>query len=183
MPFTLGSYTFGANQTPAPGPIADAPPPTHLRGCVTASTSDSGTVLRSGAFCGHGEATFTVFDISVHGTIDLEVAAWIGDSQTEDPQCVLARIPANGDRWLVIFDQAWQGDDGILRLPETPVWIDVQKDDERVAEENICRARLSVGFEYPSDARNINDVSWLAIDAWPEGNDESPVVLVSAETG
>ncbi len=163
-------------------PLSTFESPTFLSGLVHPAVSNASEELKKGKFCGHGEPTFAVFDIAIDEQVELELAAWMGNSETQDPELLLARVPGTGTKWLTLFNQKWFTPEGNLKLPDSPQWIEVPLDDKRIDSKGLVIASLAIGFEYPSDAQNENDISWLTIDAWPKGHKGKPVVLVDVET-
>jgi hypothetical protein len=191
--FRLGNHEFCLPGERAPlsrlkpkerAPIAGAQPPTFLTGCVREpATSQSAQELLKGEFCGHGEPTFTVFDIVCDGHEELDVLLWMPENEDDgpDPDLILARAPGAHGPWLVVFDRAWCDEAGVGRLPESPQWRTLDHETEAQAGEAAERASLSIGFEYPCDADGINVITWLAIHAWPRDHSGAPVVLVDRE--
>lgn len=179
--FKLGNHVFGTGSKPPKGPLVGALSPSFIAAYTKVATGSASKELTKGKFCGHGEPTFTVFDIAINGSTELEVAAWMGTSETDDPELLLARVPGVGTRWLTLFNQKWFAPTGNLNLPSTPEWIDIKPGDERIDPEGLVIASLAIGFEYPSDAQNENDISWMTIDGWPQGHKGKPIVLVDVE--
>lgn len=163
-------------------PITDAQPPPFLTDLTQSAKNSSSKVLKNGQFCGHGESAFSVFDIAIEKSTDLQVAIFKGKSKTQDPQLLLARLPNKGTRWLTIFNQKWFAPTGEINLPAAPQWLDIPPGDPRINPKNIHLAQLSIGFEFPIDSQDPSDISWLTVDAWPSGHKGKPVVLVDVET-
>ncbi len=205
-PFTLGNHTFDDSGKPAPlsrthrqakRPIPGAQAPPFLASFVREpATSEASKVLVQGTFCGHGEPTFTVFDVVIGGHERLDVVTFFesepdpeGDDPDEDDDesgqdaaAVLVRPCGGSGPWLVIYSREWKDDYGDLYPPDTPEWHTFDAEEEQDVMETAQAALVSIGFEYPPDADSINDFSWIAIDAWPDGNEGDPFVLVSDET-
>jgi hypothetical protein len=181
--FKLGNHEFYLPTERAPlsrwtqkkrAPIAGAQSPSFLTGFTREpATSKSAKELLKGKFCGHGEPTYTVFDIVCDGHDELDALA----RTHPDPDLVLVRVPGNSGPWLVIFDLAWC-DEGV---PKEPQWHTLDEETEIGVKEVTGRAFLSIGFEYPCDADDVNSISWLTIDVWPQGHSGTPVVLVDRE--
>lgn len=206
-PFTLGDHTFDDSGKAAPlsrtkrkgkRPIAGAQPPPFLAGFVREpATSEASKVLVQGTFCGHGEPTFTVFDVVIGGHERLDVVTFFesetnedkpedededGESEGEDAAAVLVRPCGETGPWLVIYSREWKNEYGDLYPPDAPEWHTFDADEEQDVAETAQPALVSIGFEYPPDADSINEFSWIAVDAWPDGNEGDPYVLVSDET-
>lgn len=186
--FRLGNHEFISPDEDAPAsrldeddrrPIAGAQPPTHLGGCVReADGSGPSAFLSDGEWCGHGEPTFTVFDVVLDGTDELEVAVETFDSMDEEDEGdegppvrrVLVRPSGSHGEWTVIHDATWGLDDDLNRVfPWTP--------DDRVTDDDPDiqpvlteddqpeKFRVSIGLEYPPDAQSAGDISWVTIIA------------------
>ncbi len=187
--FTLGTHTFITPDITAPlsrlgkpkGPISGAVPPRFIAGVSRESTtSSSAAELKKGIFCGHGEPTYTVFDIVIDGRDRLETLAIYSkenEGQAVDPERLLVRAEGTKGPWLVLLDSAWTGEFGDLVLPERPVLVDHDPQGHFVAS-------FSVGFEYPPDAQHVDDVSWYTADCVMDdmGEKKTPYVVVNRET-
>lgn len=207
MPFRIGDHEFLELGVPAPlsrtskrnrKPIANAEPPPFLAGCVREpATTDAAKVLVHGTFCGHGEPTYTVFDIVIDGQERLDVVTFfVDDDEDEETDAeaedmddedsnaaiVLARPVGTDGPWLVIFSHEWMDEYGNLQAPDEPHWHEFDDDEKEEVAETAQASTLAIGFEYPPDADSLNGFSWLAIDAWPDDNEDDPYVIVSIET-
>ena len=199
-PFTLGDHAFDDSGKAAPlsrlnrknrRPIQNAAPPPFLSGFTRQPpTSPAAAVLVQGTFCGHGEPTYTVFDvvIGMHERLDV-VTFFDEDAEEEDDAedgrsaaAVLVRPTGETGPWLVIYSEMWRDEGGDLYPPDSPEWKTFDEEEERDVMETAEPSRVAIGFEYPSDADSINEFSWIAIDAWPDGHKGEPYVLVSVET-
>lgn len=200
-PFRIGDHQFIDSSETAPlsrvnrknrKPIANAQPPGFLAGFVREpATSEASSVLAKGTFCGHGEPTFTVFDIVIGGHERLDVATSFimededeGDDDEEGRDAALVMVRPCGTKgpWLVVFSEEWRDESGDLYPPDEPDLRELDEDDEADVMEVAQPALISIGFEYPPDADALGEFSWLAIDAWPDDNEGDPYVLVSTET-
>ncbi len=173
-------------------PIARAEPPPFLTGFTREPASTlASKVLVQGTFCGHGEPTYTVFDIVINGHDRLDVVTFFaGDEEDDDdPEAegqdavlVLARPCGVKGDWLVVFSEEWRDESGDIHVPDAPELHAFDDEEEEEVSETAQPALLSIGFEYPPDADSLNEFSWLALDAWPDDHDDEPYVLVSTET-
>lgn len=194
--FRLGDHTFLAPGEDAPlsrlrkskgrGPIAGAAAPGWLGGCIAAGVDADGPAqgLLDGEFCGHREPTFTVFDLELDGTREIELAV----EQDEDEEAadkeeggrvlrVLGRGAGSGAAWTVLFDRAWidwEREDGPAGCPGERVLVPAAEVKSAVDGE---RQRVAVGLEYPCDAGSAAEVSWMTVLFTPVGEDEVFVVL------
>ena len=194
-PFTLGNHTFITSDQNGPmsrfdvkkrTPISGAAPPGFLTGhCRPATSTKAAKNLLKGNFCGHGEPTFTVFEVVIGGAEKLELAAIMPseDSETPDPELLMARKLGADGPWLVLFDQNWADDSGSFRLPSTTVWRTVSDEEHEELDDDgaIVEGQLAIGFEYPCDAAAVDDVSWITVDVWPDGHKGEPIVVVDCE--
>ncbi|MBC7835064.1 MAG: hypothetical protein H7Y88_08175 [Phycisphaerales bacterium] len=190
--FRLGNHTF---ITPVENgdpdrvsqedraPIEKAPPPGWLTGCVAKVDADDGPSMSlvSGDFCGHGEPTYTVFDIELDGSreVELVVHGEGGDSDDEDDDdgddeadgdpgavlLVLARRARSKGPWTVLYDAAWLDGTGIAACPKVPELVAAEEVDFESEEDE--RYHVAIGLEYPCDATSAEDVSWLTIVMTP----------------
>lgn len=179
-PFRLGDHEFLPENAPAPlsrmeqppRQILGAPPPSFLEGIARESTdaSPAAAELREGRCCGHGEPTFTVFDVVIDGSDVVEVSA-IADPDDPDRQRNLiafaARNPAGGP-WHVLFRREWEQRQMLLDGigPET-----LSDEEAAQLEEDSAHAHVSIGFEYICDATSRDCVGWMAIDLYCEEED------------
>lgn len=195
-PFRLGNHEFMTGNEAAPlsrisaknkKPIAGATPPPFLAGFVREPAStDAAKVLKTGAFCGHGEPTFTVFDIIIDGEDHFDVITFFAEDADDDEEAnaeaVIARVRGSKGPWLVVYSSEWINDYGDLELPAEPQFQTFKPEEDEEVMDAAEPSRLAIGFEYPPDADGINEISWLAIDAWPDSHKGDPFVLVSIET-
>lgn len=198
-PFRIGDHTFDDSGKAAPlsrikqknrSPIANAEPPPFLGGCVREAKSLASSVLVKGTFCGHGEPTYTVFDIVVDGADRLDVVTFFegdedeedGDEGEQEAAVVLVRPCGGTGPWLVVYSVEWRDESGDLYPPSEPEWHTFDEEEAADVMETAEPSLVSIGFEYPPDADSLGEFSWLAIDAWPDGNEDDPFVLVSVET-
>lgn len=197
-PFRLGNHQFISPEENAPlsrldvedrSPIAGAPAPAHLASCVREPDPEGpAAVLFEGGWCGHGEPTFTVFDIALSGEDELEVAIETFDDMEEDEAAeedeegppvrrVLVRPYGSDAAWTVLHDILWGLDEELGRVyPWCPESV-IEDDDADI--EPVClddgtpeRFRVSIGLEYPPDAQSVGDISWVTIVATGESEPE-----------
>ncbi|MBX3362578.1 MAG: hypothetical protein KF912_05440 [Phycisphaeraceae bacterium] len=198
-PFTLGDHTFldpgqtgslSRFKTKYRAPIANAPPPGFLAGYTRSpAASDASRILITGEFCGHGEPTFTVFDIVINGKDHLDIATYFSEDENEEEDdepreagIIIARARAAKGPWLVVFSEEWRDEHGDMHVPQTPELKTFDPEEESQVMEVAQPGFLSIGFEYPCDAGAIDEISWIAVDACPEGDEDGPYFLVSTET-
>lgn len=193
--FVFGDHQFYAPEERVPfkrparkGPIRGAPPPACFAGFVRPSTkaSPAADELLKGEFCGHGEPTFTVFDVVLGGSDIVEVCVEQGGEQGISlvlcrPDSPRGTPPPPADEtpgaWRVLYDAAWleQGE-GLIGLEAGAAGA------EQIARVNsqIERGHVSIGFEYPADTESAESVSWIAIHVRDPGGDET-FEMVEAE--
>ncbi len=183
-----GGFVFGNHQFLAPGerapprrpgraaPIAGAPAPACFAGMVRpagAASPAAGALLR-GDFCGHGEPTYTVFDVVLDGHDVVDVCVEHDDES--EVRLVLCRAGPTHP-WRVLFDAAWveQGE-GLIGLEAGPAGA------EQVARitSHTERGHAAVGLEYPHDAGSAEEVSWLTIHVRDPGGDETFTMVDAA---
>ncbi len=173
-PWAAESYEPGAIEivarltwTPAPivgGPAAPRPrkkakpkAPGYLASIARPArrTGRPAALLADGAFCGHGEPTFGVWDLSVGGSSELRVA-----------------LPLEGSEgWPVVRVQAASGDASALAYDSRQAPASEAPPDSPAAETAPYRCAgcggevfaVSVGFEFPGDSESPEDVSWFAL--------------------
>lgn len=192
--FRLGDHQFISPEENAPQsrleqknrrPIRGATPPSHLMGVAVEARGDGpSAALMNGEFCGHGEPTFTVFDIEIDGSRELEIAIETDDELMLDEEDedgeegeapirrLLARSPGSDGPWTVIHDATWGVDDeGMRTFPWCPPRVEVDSDGEiepvMTDDGEPHLARLSIGLEYPPDAQSAGDVSWVVVMGMP----------------
>lgn len=195
-PFRLGNHEFIPSGEDAPlsriskknkKPIAGATPPPFLAGFTREpATTQAAKIIKTGVFCGHGEPTFTVFDIVIDGQDYLDVITFFSEEAEEDEEAnaeaVIARVRGTKGPWLVIYSSEWINDYGDLELPTEPQFQTFKSEEDEEVMDAAEPSRVAIGFEYPADADNVNAISWLAVDAWPDDHEGDPFVLVSMET-
>lgn len=194
--FVFGDHQFYAPEERAPlkrparkGPIKGASAPACFAGMLRPSTKASPAAgdLLTGGFCGHGEPTYTVFDVVLGGGDVVEVC--VEHDEEGEVMLVLCREDAAGalkpgargakatSPWRVLYDAAWveQGE-GLVGLEAGAAGA------EQVARVNsqVERGHMSIGFEYPADAESAEHVSWLSIHVRDPGGDET-FEMVDAE--
>jgi hypothetical protein len=195
--FVMGNHQFcePADPTPdlgldgSPKHILGAPPPTFLDGLVRESTKDSASAkeLLTGAFCGHGEPTITVFDLIIDGTEELHIDGIFADTLSQEDTdgdedddegaagaVSLLAVRKPGGTWHVIFRRDWAAGQETL--------VGVQAETLTAAEAAKLSGqplvgRLSIGFEYPCDADSRDAVTWMTIDILEKGKRETASVL------
>ncbi len=180
--FRLGDHQFV--EPPASGPLSrlwqqqrrpiqGAPPPAFLTGFVEPPLGDGPSAeLEDGGFCGHGEPTYTVFDLVLDGQRELNIALPIEDA---DEPTLLVRVAGSEEPWRKVFSLheafPYCGYRAGGQAPQPLV-------DEQGA---IVSARAAVGCEYPCDAEKVDDVSWVAV-AIEYGPQRERAVVFSRET-
>jgi hypothetical protein len=128
--FKLGDHQFISSEETAPisrldqtdrRPIRGATPPSHLADAAVETRGDGpSAALMSAEWAGHGEPTYTVFDIEIDGSRELEIAVESDDESLHDEveeadeedegpmiRRVPARAPGSDGPWTVIHDVAW----------------------------------------------------------------------------
>ncbi len=181
--FRLGNHEFlEPGGPPAPlsrltqqprFPIADAPPPKFAAPfCAPADPNGPAALLASGEFCGHGEPTFTVFDLALDGQRQLELAV----PYEQDAAPTLQARPA-GSRapWRTLLNLAEIFD--YCRGQQCSAAPQSIADEEG----HILPVRAAIGFEYPCEATSAEDVSWIAV-AVEYGDEREKMIMFSEET-
>lgn len=179
--FILGDHQFyGPNDGAPPHAIGTktkritgAPPPTCLDGLVVESLGKTNPAkkLVKGKFCGHGEPTFTVFDVVIDGVDELEFGAIEYSPEEEASQVIdeeagpwvlAVRIPGASGPWHVIFRREWEErSETLSHILRT----ELSRDEEARLLPEIMVGRASVGLEYPADANSRDEATWMTIVA------------------
>ena len=178
-------------------PIRGAAAPSHLAGVVVEARGDGPSAsLMNGEWAGHGEPTFTVFDVEIDGSRDVELAVETDeeideeemDEDDEGPMIrrVLARAVGSDGPWTVLHDVSWGMDEEVGRtFPWCPPQAEMDDSDEiepvTTEEGDVETFRVSIGLEYPPDAQSVGDVSWVAIVAVGTEDDGEEVFCVVSE--
>lgn len=181
--FRLGDHEFyDPTGSPAPldrldqpnrSPIKNAPPPTFLADyTINADPDGPSAVLLDGKHCGHGEPTFTVFDLAINGERDLYLAV---PYHNEDEPTVKLKLATGDEPWKQL-----------LALHEAFEFYHYQGQGEPpqpVADEagNPIPLRAAICCEYPCDAQSVDDVSWIVI-AVQYGPAKEHAIVFSEET-
>ena len=111
-------------------------------------------LMMTGEFCGHGEPTFTVFDLVLDGSREFELS--LPFEPGEEPTVQIRSIAGQGD-WKSLFSIRHLFPNACYQpggAPPQPVM------DEH---SNLIPVRAAIGFEYPPDAASVDEVSWIAI--------------------
>jgi hypothetical protein len=174
------SYSFDeAISRKRPKQIIGAPPPTYLDGLTRDAGKDSpaAKALLRGKFCGHGEPAMTVFDLVIDGQSDLEINGFHDDEENPDGNLRLLPMRRPGGEWVVIYRREWEENqatlEGVTREP-------VRGEEGARLVDDTAAGRVSVGFEYPSDADSRDCVTWMTIDVLLP-REKKPRCLVNAE--
>ncbi len=138
-------------------PIAGAEPPSFIAEvCREAELNGPVGALIDGSFCGHGEPTFSVFDLVVDGDPDVQLALPYEDN-AEPAIMPRPGSAADDDGWshMIRLHEHFDGFafDGAGPSPQPVTDHDG----------NIVTLRAAIGFEYPPDATSVDDITWLAI--------------------
>jgi hypothetical protein len=166
---SIDAFTVGYPRRP----IRGAAPPSFLAAfAVEAAADGPAAALLDGEFCGHGEPTFTIFELALDGerNLNLSVPLEAGDEPT-----VLARPASGAGPWRKLFSVPevfpFSGCDAGGEPPK-PV-----ADDQG----QPIPLRAAIGCEYPSDASGVDEISWLAI-AIEYGPKRERAIVFSYET-
>jgi hypothetical protein len=114
--------------------------------------------LRDGKFCGHGEPTYSVFDVVHDGERELQISI----SATEDKGTVRFLIrPAHQEKdWVVLFSRSWSDE---ARVPKGIEVVRAGESQPSVHPNGSSRFHVAVGLEYPPDCASENEITWIAI--------------------
>jgi hypothetical protein len=132
-------------------------PPDYLRGKVKKPKADGpAALLADGAWCGHGEKTFRIFDIALGKvrTFSFRLPA----ASVNAPAQVIV-TPIERQQTFAIYDS---------RRHPASVYVD-SKAEPAMGTSFVCPRcgagmfRLSVGFEIPMDSETESDTSWFAL--------------------
>jgi hypothetical protein len=204
--FRLGDHQFITPEENAPisrldqedrKPIRGAAAPSHLAGVAVEARGDGpSAALMNGEWAGHGEPTFTVFDVEIDGSRELELAVETDeeideeemDEDDEGPMIrrVLARRAGSGGPWTVLHDVTWGLDEQVGRsFPWCPEGLETDDDDEiqpvTTEDGEPETFKVSIGLEYPPDAQSVGDVSWVAVVAVGAAGEEEEVFCLMSE--
>jgi hypothetical protein len=134
-------------------------PPTYLSS-VAIPTSGTGpaTLLADGAWCGHGEPSFGVYDIR---TPDSTLFSLRLPSSPTFPELAAVTAVSSSRQTFFLYDP---------RKHPASVYADDRRDFPYTPAPPFscpsCRAEafsVAVGFEVPSDSEEPDDVSWFAV--------------------
>jgi hypothetical protein len=140
-----------------------APPPDYLADKLVAPDANGpARLLADGAWCGHGEPRFHIYDVqdgAIREFVVLRPA--VGDGGEMTPPAVKL-MNADETRSFLVYDPrkhpanlfAWEQYSKLEPRFEKPLCCEQ------------CRGRtfrLAVGFEMPSDSSSPNDTSWFAL--------------------
>jgi hypothetical protein len=118
--------------------------------------------LADGAWCGHGEPLFRVFDVRDGACRDFAVQLPAPPRDQEPIPPAVRLTPAGGTRSFLVYDPH-------KHPANLFAWEQYAKREPRFAEPHACRQcrgqvfRVAVGFEIPSDSSSPNDTSWFAL--------------------
>lgn len=181
--FRLGDHEFYDPREAAPldrlsqtsrKPIAGAAPPLFLTPfAVPAQADGPAALLLGGEFCGHGEPTFTVFDLAVDGQREVNLALPFDD--VDEPTALVRGAGQHGPwRKLFALHELFPdccSHDGTGRPPQ-PITDDAG---------SPSVLRVAIGCEYPCDATSVDLISWVAL-AVEFVTDREHAVVFSRET-
>lgn len=204
--FRLGDHQFISPEEDAPlsrldqkdrKPIRGATPPSHLAGLVVEARGDGPSAsLMNGEWTGHGEPTFTVFDVEIEGSHNVEMAVETDEEIDEEEmeeddegpmiRRVLVRGAGSDGPWTVIHDVTWgvdeEGGQTFPWCPPEPVIDDDEEIEPVTTEDGEPETfRVSIGLEYPPDAQSVGDVSWVTVVAVGVEGEEEEVFCVMSE--
>ena len=111
-------------------------------------------LLADGKWCGHGEATFWVYDI---GSGNDEVFSVRLPAGSGPP--VVEVSPTSGGPSFAIYDTRHHPASPFVDSKSEPTF----RPAERCAKCGASAFRIAVGFEVPGDATSANDTSWFAL--------------------
>lgn len=191
--FKLGDHQFLEPGAAAPisrifqksrRPIRGAAPPRYLTGCVRevnpAAAIGAAVCLVQGEFCGHGEPTYSVFDVVIDGKDVLEFCLR-EERRPKGPALVqvLVRPAGPNGNWTVIHHGGWfayhvPG----ATLPLSATEVPASEGTPAVGRDGRnTRFRVAIGFEYPADCGSADEVSWVAVAVRDAGGPTGEVVL------
>ncbi len=182
-PFRLGDHEFlEPGGPPAPldrhlqrprKPIVGAVAPSFVERLAVPPLPDGpAALLLDGSYCGHGEPTFTVFDLAIEGSREVELAV-----PFEDPDEPSVRLRPAGS------DGPWQTLLALHELFEYCTYDGSGNPPQPITDQSghILPVRVAIGFEYPVEAISAEDVSWVAI-AIEYGAEREQAIVLSMET-
>jgi len=130
--------------------------PGYLRMHARPPGPDSaGDLLEDGAWCGHGEARYRIFELHDQGDPVLHLSLPLEDDVEDHDPLAIASVP--GRERFTVYDFHLFRRRG-ARRPSTPVA-------GLTCGCGGTRFRVAVGFEVPGDADTTDDVTWFALAA------------------
>jgi hypothetical protein len=134
-------------------------PPDYLKGrCKPAVQEGPARLLQDGAWCGHGEKTYFVFDIQLADCDEFHIELPVVESG--NPPLVRVTSTKSG-RKFAIYDSRRHPASCFYESKKTPQLQPRYRCPKCVSE----RFRVAVGFEIPIDVSSSNDTSWFALAA------------------
>jgi hypothetical protein len=164
-----------------PRQILGSPPPSFLKHIAREATADNpaNKALRKGTWCGHGEPTFTAFDIVIDDHEELEISAIISEGEDEDQQIAdLIAVRKPGGPWHALFRNVWVERQDMLLNTERDTCT--AEESTRLNSTDVDVVRVAIGFEYPCDAQSADDATWMRLDLVLKGT-KKPVTFVDTE--
>ncbi len=165
--FQLGNHVFLPQGAPAPlsrlalaqrSPISGAKPPACLERVAQSGGPGPTELLRNGEFCGHGEPTYSVFDLIIEGDRELEVS--IIPAEDGGTERFLARPAKRRGDWVVVYSRAWCSEGRLTGEVQT---VPADAAEHAIDPSGHSRFRIAIGLEYPPDCASADDVTWIAV--------------------
>jgi hypothetical protein len=130
--------------------------PGYLRAHVrTPGDGSAADLLEDGAWCGHGEAHYRLFELHDGGNAELRLSLPTEDDMDGHEPLVIA-VAGDGAPFTVYDARLW-----LRRGPPRPAAPMAGL----TCGCGATRFRVAVGFEVPADADSSDDVTWFALAA------------------
>jgi len=139
--------TVETNPAVAPGYLRH-----HVRRPAPGGADD---LLADGAWCGHGEQRFRIFELHGDGDAELRLSLPTED-EMEDHEPLALASAGEGEPFTVYDARLWLR--RAAARPATPTAV-------LTCGCGGTRFRVAVGFEVPADAESSDDVTWFALAA------------------
>jgi hypothetical protein len=141
-----------------------APPDYVVDNLVSPDPNGPAQYLADGAWCGHGEPLFNVYDVQDRGSREFALVLPATPEGEEMIPPAVKLTNADGTRSFLLYDPR-------KHPANLFAWDKYAKVEPRFAEPLACQQcqgkifRAAVGFEVPSDSSSPNDTSWFALSA------------------
>ena len=118
-------------------------------------------LLLDGAWCGHGEELYRVYDVLENGDSVVDIELPESDSEELFPAAVRLRSLTNQKQFLIYDTRHHPA--SMYAMEEYAKKETIFSHTHRCAKCEGTNFKVSVGFEVPEDSGEANDTSWFAL--------------------